>query len=374
MSAIPFNDLSRLTKQFQPAFLEAFQRVLGRSYYILGPEAKAFEEEFAAYCGAGSCISLANGTDAIELGLRALGVGAGDHVATVANAGGYSTTAIRALGAIPVYLNIYPDTLLMSVENLIDTAKQMSLKAVVITHLYGLMADIPKLLAVARDHRIAVLEDCAQAHGASREGKRAGAWGDAAAFSFYPTKNLGALGDGGAVVTSNPEVERAVRELRQYGWSSKYHSDRNGGRNSRLDELQAAFLRVLLPTLDQRNERRRAIMQRYQEGLQSLPLKLPVVDESHVGHLYVVRHVHRNRLKQALLDRGIGTDVHYPIPDHQQVAASAWLNPKPLLQVTVQSAAQVLSLPCFPELSDAEVEQVIEGMQSACAELADVSA
>lgn len=374
MSAIPFNDLSRLTKLHQSAFLEAFQRVLGRSYYVLGPEVKAFEEEFAAYCGASSCVSLANGTDAIEIGLRALGVGAGDLVATVSNAGGYSTTAIRSLGAFPQYVEIEPDTMLMSAESLEAVAKRGNLKAVVVTHLYGLLADMPLLLAVARKHGVAVLEDVAQAHGAVRADKRAGTWGDAAAFSFYPTKNLGALGDGGAVVTSRQDVEQTIRELRQYGWRTKYHADRSGGRNSRLDEIQAALLRVQLPTLDSRNDRRRAILKRYQEGLRLLPLVLPVVDESHVGHLYVIRHHARTRLKQLLQDRGIGTDVHYPIPDQRQVAASSWL-PAPLsLPVTEQAAAQVLSLPCFPELTDAEVDQVIQGVQSACSELSVASA
>lgn len=366
MSAIPFNDLSRLTKAFQLAFMEACQRVLSRGYYILGPESKGFEEEFALCCGVNYCVSLANGTDAIELALRAVGVTPADTVATVANAGGYSTTAIRAIGAIPVYIDIDEASMLMSAESLIRAIQQHQLKAIVVTHLYGMLADMPALLKLAKDNGIALVEDCAQSHGASREGKRAGSWGDIAAFSFYPTKNLGALGDGGAVVTNQGSLAEAVRELRQYGWKTKYRSERTGGRNSRLDELQAAFLRIQLPSLDSRTLRRQTILQRYQQGLASTPLKLPVVDASHVGHLYVVRHSQRDQLRSALQQQDIGTDIHYPIPDHLQPATATWQTSMPSLPVTERNASQLFSLPCFPELTDSEVDAVIAAVQTAC--------
>lgn len=366
MNAIPFNDLSRLTKAFQPAFLEACQRVLGRSYYILGPESKGFEEEFAQYCCVNHCVTLANGTDAIELALRAVGVTPEDKVATVANAGGYSTTAIRAIGAVPVYIEIDEASMLMSAGSLEHAIRQQTIKAIVVTHLYGLLADMPALLKIAKDNGIAVVEDCAQSHGANRQGKRAGSWGDIAAFSFYPTKNLGALGDGGAIVTNHAPLAEAVRELRQYGWKTKYRCERNGGRNSRLDEIQAAFLRIQLPTLESRTLRRQAILQRYQQGLASTTLKLPLVDASHVGHLYVVRHSQRDQIRSALQQHGIGTDIHYPLPDHLQPAAAAWLSSIPSLPVTESTATQLVSLPCFPELTDAEVDTVIAAVQSAC--------
>lgn len=365
MTTIPLNDLSRLIRNFQNELLLAFQRVLSRSYFVLGPECQAFEQEFAAYCEAHSCIGVANGTDALELALRAVGVDAGDHVATVANAGGYSTTAIRALAAMPCYVEIDPKTMLLSPEALEATARQMKLKAVIVTHLYGQMADMPRLLTIARQQGISVIEDCAQAHGAVLNGKRAGTWGDAAAFSFYPTKNLGALGDGGAVVTNREEAAVTIRELRQYGWRQKYKSERTGGRNSRLDEVQAAFLRTLLPSLDQRNERRREIMARYQQRLKDVPLQLPLPDLSHVGHLFVIRHSQRDRLRQELQNLGIGTDIHYPIPDYLQPSATSWLPVVPSLPYTEQCARTVLSLPCFPELSDHEVDAVCQAVLTA---------
>ncbi len=370
MITIPLNDLSRLIRNCQNELLVAFQRVLSRSYFILGPECQAFEQEFAAYCGATSCIGVANGTDALELALRAVGVDAGDHVATVANAGGYSTTAIRALTAMPCYVEIDPQTMLLSPDALEATAQQVKLKAVIVTHLYGQMADMPRLLTIARQHGIAVIEDCAQAHGAVLNGKRAGSWGDAAAFSFYPTKNLGALGDGGAVVTNLEEVAVTIRELRQYGWRQKYRSERTGGRNSRLDEMQAAFLRALLPSLDQRNERRRYIMARYQQRLKDLSLQLPLPTPSHVGHLFVIRHSQRDRLRQELQNLGIGTDIHYPLPDYLQPSASSWLTTLPSLPYTEQCARTVLSLPCFPELSDHEVDAVCQAVSAATSMLA----
>ena len=365
MTTIPLNDLSRLIQSYQNELQLAFQRVLFSSYFILGPECRAFESEFASYCGVKACIGVANGTDALELALRALGIDSGDHVATVANAGGYSTTAIRALTAMPCYVEIDPQTMLLSPDALEATAQQMKLKAVIVTHLYGQMADMPRLLAIARQQGISVIEDCAQAHGAVLNGKRAGTWGDAAAFSFYPTKNLGALGDGGAVVTNLEEVAVTIRELRQYGWRQKYKSERPGGRNSRLDEMQAAFLRALLPALDQRNERRREIMARYQQRLKDLPLQLPLPDPSHVGHLFVIRHSQRDRLRHELQNLGIGTDIHYPLPDYLQPSASSWLTTPPSLPYTEQCARTVLSLPCFPELSDHEVDAVCQAVSAA---------
>lgn len=353
------NDLNRHTAPLRAELDAAIRRVLDRGWYVLGPEVAAFEQEFAAYCGASHCVSLASGTDALELALRALGIGPGKTVLTVANAGLYSTIAILATGATPVYAEILPDRLLIDptgVKHLLDS---QNVDALIVTHLYGLLANLRPILALAHERGIPVIEDCAQAHGASRQGKKAGSLADIACFSFYPTKNLGALGDGGAITTSRPELAEAIGQLRQYGWSSKYQASRAGGHNSRLDELQAAILRAKLPHLDSWNARRREIATRYSTGIQHPKITTPGTHgEEFVAHLYVIRTSERAALKQHLAAAGIPCDIHYPIPDFAQPAYSA-LFPGVHLPVTTQACNEVLTLPCFPELGNDEVDVII---------------
>jgi dTDP-4-amino-4,6-dideoxygalactose transaminase len=234
----------------------AIARVNDRGHYILGPEVEAFEREFAAYCGAAACVAVGNGTDALELALRALGVGAGDEVATVGNAGGYATTAIRAAGATPVYVDVDDATLGIDCHSLADRITPGT-RAIVVTHLYGRMADVEALVRIAREREIPLIEDCAQAHGAARAGRKAGTFGVLGCYSFYPSKNLGALGDAGALVTGDTALAARVAELRTYGWRGKYRVAASGGMNSRMDEVQAAVLRVKLPRLDAWNAARR---------------------------------------------------------------------------------------------------------------------
>lgn len=341
------------------ALSQAASRVMSRASYVLGAEVEAFEREFAACCGTRECVGVANGTDALELALRACGVDSGGRVATVANAGYYTCAALAAIDAEPVFVDV-DETLTMS-PALLDLAVH-DLDAIVVTHLYGRLAAIEAIVALAERHGVPLIEDCAQAHGAERHGKRAGSFGAAGCFSFYPTKNLGALGDGGAVVTSNGDIAARVRALRQYGWSTKYHVQHPGGRNSRLDELQAAFLRVKLPRLAGWNARRAAIARRYCEALRGLGLAIPRFEAGeHVAHLFVVRSPGREALRAALASDGIATGVHYPIADHHQCVRRA-SNP-PSLPVTEAACGEVVTLPCYPGLADEDVDRVIDAIR-----------
>jgi dTDP-3-amino-2,3,6-trideoxy-4-keto-D-glucose/dTDP-3-amino-3,4,6-trideoxy-alpha-D-glucose/dTDP-2,6-dideoxy-D-kanosamine transaminase len=341
----------------------ALGRVLASNSFILGPEVARFEAEFASHVGVAHCVSVGNGTDALELALRAVEVAPGDSVVCVANAGFYSSTAIGLVGALPRYVDVDPSTLTMSPQALAQALEQRP-AAVIATHLYGQLADIESLARMCRERGIPLIEDCAQAHGAVRSGRRAGSFADIGCFSFYPTKNLGALGDGGAVVTQDDQVAGRVRVLRQYGWSEKYQVTRLGGRNSRLDELQAAVLREKLPHLDRQNEQRRAIARRYNQAFQGTPLRLPSsVGEDFAAHLYVVRSAQRQALRIHLLERGVATDVHYPIADTLQPAWQGRRAAEPL-PVTEAACASVLSLPCYPGLADDQVEHVIRSLLS----------
>ncbi|BBJ00620.1 aminotransferase [Ferrigenium kumadai] len=342
----------------------AIDRVLRSGWFVLGPEVSAFEAEFASYCGAKHCVSLANGTDALELALRALDIGEGKAVLTVANAGMYSTVAILAAGAKPVYAEVRPDTLLVDTADVARILEHEKIDAIIVTHLYGLLGDIRQVIELARARGIPVIEDCAQAHGAVRDGRKAGSFGDIACFSFYPTKNLGALGDGGAIVTSRDDLAGKVRQLRQYGWSGKYHAELPGGRNSRLDEMQAAVLRVMLPRLDQWNARRREIAARYSRGIEHPKVTVPAIHgDDYVAHLYVIRTPERDRLKQHLAGAGIPCDIHYPVPDYAQEACRHLFEgvDRP---VTAQACGEVLTLPCFPEMADDEVDFIIARVNS----------
>lgn len=362
---VPVNSLSRHIQPLKEGLGRAAEEVIASGYFVLGPHVSAFEEAFAQYCGLDHCIGVANGTDALELALKAVGVTAGDPVVVAANAAMYGTSAVLACNATPVFADIDPDTACLSVA---DTRRLLAatpgVKAVIATHLYGRLADVAELAVACREHGVALVEDCAQAHGASRGGTKAGAFGDAASFSFYPTKNLGALGDGGAVTCRDDSTAARVRQLRQYGWTRKYTNGLPGGRNSRLDELQAAFLSHMLPHLDSWNDSRRSIANRYSIEIRNDAMSVPPVSGTdYVAHLYVVRVVDRERLAAHLLTAGIQTDVHYPVPDHRQpIHAGRFAHVS--LPVTEADASSVLTLPCFPEMSGQEVDRVIAACNS----------
>jgi dTDP-4-amino-4,6-dideoxygalactose transaminase len=360
---VALNDLLRQTKELQNELAAAVDRVLGSGWYILGRECAAFEAEFAGYCGVAQCVSVANGTDALELALRALGIGPGDRVATVANAGGYSTTAIRSVAAEPLYIDTDPSTMNMSAADLADRLTP-GVRAVIATHLYGRMADLPALLEVTGRARMPLVEDCAQAHGAAIGGRKAGSWGALACFSFYPTKNLGALGDGGAITSNDPQLAQHVKSLRQYGWSAKYRCQEYG-RNSRMDEMQAAILRAKLPHLDGWNVRRREIAATYSAALEGTAVECPGdFGERYVAHLYVIRSRERDRVRAALQACGIATDIHYPVPDHLQEAARGTPAAAALLPATERAADEILTLPCYAELRDEEVSAVAGALRA----------
>lgn len=358
---VPANALDRHVAPLLDELRDAADRVIGSGYFILGPNLKAFEDSFAAYCGATHCIGVANGTDALELGLRALGTTTGKRVAVVANAAMYGTAAVIECGAEPVFIDIDHSTLLINPSALEAECVKSPIHAVIVTHLYGRLADMEAILELSKRFGFLVFEDCAQAHGAQDEtGRKAGSFGHAASFSFYPTKNLGALGDGGAVVTSDPRTADRVRSLRQYGWTSKYRNELRQGRNSRLDEIQAAMLQVKLPYLDAWNARRRQISHMYLNGIRHPDIILPKRGEQeYVAHLFVIQSKNREALRQHLAASGVGSDIHYPTPDYRQPIL-ADLYEGLSLEVTEAACSEVLTLPCFPELTDDEVAAVIE--------------
>lgn len=337
----------------------ALDRVVASGRYILGPECAGFEREFAEFCGTAHCVGVANGTDALELSFRALGIERGKRVATVANAGCYASAALAQVDAEPLFVDIDADTCLMDLDAIAALAAARRIDAILITHLFGLMHDVKGARAISDLAGIPLIEDCAQAHGARRDGSMAGNVGHVACFSFYPTKNLGALGDAGAIVTSDPEIASRLARLRQYGWKEKYSVESRGGRNSRLDEMQAAVLRAKLPHLQGWNARRREIATRYTERIANPRVACPPVrGEEYVAHLYVIRCDDRDALRNYLIEQGIVCDVHYPIPDHLQ---PVWgkESARPTLPVTERFAQECLTVPCFPELTDDEVDCII---------------
>lgn len=355
---LQINDLSGRIAANRGMIDRAISRVLDSGWVVLGPEVKRFEEAFAAYVGAPHCVSLANGTDAIELALRALGIRAGDRVATVANAGMYTGTALTAIGALPYYVDVDRATHNITLESVLQALKD-GVRGVVATHLYGRATPEIEAIAVAcSKYGVPLLEDCAQAHGARIGGRQVGTFGDAASFSFYPTKNLGALGDGGAVTAARQDVADTIRSLRQYGWSSKYRVEMPNARNSRLDELQAAILNGFLPLLEDMNRRRSDIARRYAKGIRHAEVTAPAVgDEAYVAHLFVVTSNNRDGLREHLRTHGIASDIHYPIADYKQPVNSA--APEITLPNTDWLGRRILTLPCYPELTDEAVNRVI---------------
>ena len=338
------------------------QRVLHGGWYILGAETAAFEQEFAAYIGAAQAVGVASGTDALCLALRAAGVGSGQHVATVSHTAVATVAAIEMCGATPLLIDIDPATYTMDAGQLQECLQQdrgRNVRAVVPVHLYGQPADLGAIAALTAQHGALLVEDCSQAHGAALDGRKLGTWGQAAAFSFYPTKNLGALGDGGMVVTSDARLAARVRSLREYGWRERYVSE-TAGVNSRLDELQAAVLRVKLRHLDAENDCRRALACHYQGLLANSGLTLPLSSSAgwHVYHQYVVRSLRRDALRAGLATGGIKTLVHYPVPVHLQPAYAGRVRVQGALPHTEAAAREIMSLPMFPELTFANVEAV----------------
>ena len=349
---------------------EAIHQTLESGRYILGKQLSEFEREFANYLGVKHCAGVANGTDALHLALRALGIGCGDSVITVSHTAVATVAAIEMTGALPLLVDIDPATFTISPNAVEDAIKfhrdQLRIRAIIPVHLYGHPADMESLCDIARRYDLKILEDCAQAHGAlitidnSSSGSKVGTFGDAAGFSFYPTKNLGALGDGGAIVTNDAEVAERVLLLREYGWRERYVSEVQGF-NSRLDELQAAILRVKLKYLDQENARRREIARIYDEQLKPAALRTPVCASGveSVYHQYVARCENRDDLRRHLQDQEVGTLIHYPVPVHLQPAYQNRVTVhRGGLAITELAARQVLSLPMHPQLSDDQVDRV----------------
>ena len=365
MVKIPFLDLKMVYPELKPELDAAYQRVMESGWYILGTEVEAFEQEFAAYCGAKHCVGVGNGLDALHLIMRGYEIGSGDEVIVPANTYIATWLAVSYVGATPVPVEPDERTHNMDPER-IEAAITPRTRAVLPVHLYGQPADMAPILKIARKHGLKIIEDAAQAHGTRYRGQCAGSLGDAAGFSFYPSKNLGALGDAGAVVTSDEELADRVRLLRNYGSRAKYHNEL-GGFNSRLDPLQAAFLHVKLKYLDGWNERRRVVARRYLEGLAQTPeLILPFVPEwaEPIWHQFVVRHPRRDDLQKHLTISGIGTLIHYPVPPHLSGAYTDGHWKTGDFPVTEQLANTVLSLPMGPQLDAKAVTSVLCALRS----------
>lgn len=363
---IPFLDLKTINLRQKEQFHEALERVLQSGWLILGKELEAFEQEFARYCGVKFCIGVANGLEALHLTLKAWGVGDGDEVIVPSNTYIATWLAVSQTGAtpIPVEPNIHSYNL---DPTLIEAAITSRTKAIIPVHLYGQSADMRPIMDIAKRNNLKVLEDAAQAHGATYQSKKVGGLGDAAAFSFYPGKNLGALGDGGAITTNDPELAERLRVLRNYGSKTKYHNEIQGY-NSRLDELQSAFLREKLPLLDVDNAHRIIIANRYSDGLKELHgLITPenVGGGDHVWHLYAVRHPKRNKLQKILGDLGIGTMIHYPVSPHLQDAYKYLNIPKGRLPISEKIHDEIFSLPIGPTMQLSDADKVIEAVQQA---------
>ena len=343
---------------------QAIERVLDSNWFVLGNELEAFEQEFAKFCGVSHCVGVGNGTDAIELALRACGVGPGDEVIIPAFTANFTALAVTATGATPVLVDVAADTATIDPTQ-IAAAVTPATKAIVPVHLYGQPADMDPINEFAKQHDLWVVEDVAQAHGAAYRGSdRSAVIGDLGAFSFYPTKNLGAYGDGGAVVTDNPELATRLRLLRHGGIDEGYMSVVKG-RNSRLDELQAAILRAKLPHLNAWSERRRAIARQYTAAfsqVKGLDTPAEVPDRYHVYHLYAVQSATRDALASFLAERGIGTKVHYPHALHQLEAYPEWHSLAGQFPNAERFARTVLSLPMFPEMTDEDIDAVCAGV------------
>jgi dTDP-4-amino-4,6-dideoxygalactose transaminase len=357
-SKVPFFDLRRQYEKLKAELDDAFRRVFEKGNFILGENVKSLEEEFANYSDAKFAVGVGSGTEALHLSLRACGVRPGDEVITVPNTAVPTISAISSSGARPVFVDITPDTYAINVEKIEEKITERT-KVIMPVHLYGYPAEMGHVLKLANDHNLKVIEDACQAHGAKYNGKNVGTIGNMGCFSFYPTKNLGAYGDGGMVVTNDEGLYKRLVMLRNYGEVKKFISKIEGF-NSRLDEIQAAFLRVKLRYLDEWNNRRRDIAKLYRQLLKDSDIQLPHEKEwaEHVYHLFVIRTNKRNALRHYLEERGIGTQIHYPIPVHQQDAYEKLGYRKGDLPVSEKNAEEILSIPIYPELTTGEVETV----------------
>jgi dTDP-4-amino-4,6-dideoxygalactose transaminase len=369
VTSVPFVDFKAHVRAVRPEIDAAVARVLDSGWFILGPEGEALERELAAWLGAREVVAVGNGTEAIQLALEGLGIGAGDEVITSPLTAAFTALGVMRAGARPVFADLDPATLNVA-PAAVAAAVTPQTRAVLPVHLYGHPADLDPLLALGRERGIAVVEDACQAIGASYKGRRVGALSGIGALSFYPTKNLGALGDGGAVVLQDAEAAARIRKLRNGGQSDRYRHE-IAGMNSRLDEMQAAILRVGLRHLEGWIERRRALAGRYLDGLAgvaglALPRDQPYATSAH--HLFVVRHPRRDALAAALLARGVGTLVHYPIPLHLQPAFEG-LGRAGEFPVAEKAAGEILSLPLYPEMSDAQADAVIEAVRAVAGSL-----
>lgn len=348
--------------------LGAVDKVFRSGQLVLGASVRRFEADFAAYHGVAHCVGVDNGTNAIALGLRAIGVGPGDEVVTVSNTAAPTVIAIDAIGATPVFVDIDPDTYLMNVEQVASVITERT-RCLLPVHLYGQCVDMVPLEELAAKHNLSILEDCAQAHGARHHGRIAGSMGKTAAFSFYPTKVLGAYGDGGATVTDDPEVDANLRRLRYYGMEERYYVVATPGFNSRLDEVQAEILDRKLTRLDQYIAGRRAVAQRYAEGLADTDLVLPTIapGNHHVYYLHVVRHPRRDEIIEALKAYDVSLNISYPWPVHTQSGFSHLGYRKGSLPITEEMAGEIFSLPMYPSLTVSDQDKVIDAVRNVLA-------
>jgi dTDP-4-amino-4,6-dideoxygalactose transaminase len=335
----------------------AIQRVLDSGWYVLGNEVSEFEKEFAQFNIVSHAIGVGSGTDALQIALRAMEIGPEDEVITTAHTAVATATAIDLAGAKPVFVDIESDFFTIN-PSLIEKAITSKTKAIIPVHIYGQPCDMDAVMDIANKNNLKVIEDCAQAHGAEYKGKRVGSMGDVGCFSFFPTKNLGAIGDGGALVTNNDKLAEKIRLIREYGWEERYISSQEGW-NSRLDELQAAILRVKLKNLDKDNTLRIQHAKKYNELLKGLPLELPLTRDNctHVSHLFVIRTDNRDKLKTYLQTQNVNTIIHYPVPVHLQKYFQDPLN-NLILPITEKMAGNILSLPMYPELSTKNLQTI----------------
>lgn len=361
---VPFLNLQAAYLELKSEFIEATNRVLSSGWYILGPEVESFESEFASYCQADHCIGVGNGLDALILSLKAINVGAGDEVLVPSNTYIATWLAVSHCGAIPV--PIEPNECTYNLDpKLIESVISKKTKAIIPVHLYGQPADLDPILEIAAKYDLKVIEDAAQCHGAKYKGKRIGSHGDVVTWSFYPGKNLGAFGDGGAVTTNNNDIAHKIKLLRNYGSQKKYYNDVIG-LNSRLDPLQAAILRIKLKHLDEWNQRRQKIARKYLQNLDPSKFKLPYVEEyvDSVWHLFVVVLDRRSKFQEHMNESGISTVIHYPIPPHRQKAYNRMNIKENQIAMSTSLASKVISLPIGPHLKDEQVNYVIEKANS----------
>lgn len=362
---VPLTDPKAENALFRQALVDAMTRVVDSGFYILGPNVSAFEERLARSVGAVGAIGVGTGTDAIALSLQALDIGVGDEVIAPSHTAGPTIAAIHMTGATPVLVDIEPETYCVSPQA-VEQALSPRSRAIIAVHLYGHPANLDELQRIARVHNVALIEDCAQAQGASYQGRKVGGIGDIGCFSFYPTKALGALGDGGGIASGRADLIDRVKWLRTYGWKRPQYAEVDHGRCSRLDELQSAVLLVKLDALDEMNQRRQRIAAAYAEGLRDSPLALPTTRASctHVFHLYVVRSAQRDALETWLAAKGVKTGRHYPFPTHVQPALVKGSRISGTMVETDKAAAEILSLPMFATMTPAQVERVVDAIRS----------